>query len=314
MAGGLRDGGLPTPAGSVGSTSVADRANDKKPKVSPEWAAQNIGYDAPCPHGCPGLVCPHRRSQCFLPTDGPDSAVAKDGLDGKEANLGFGHRLFNAYFGPEEQAEEEASTSNRRGLPAPFSAPPFPFAEHIGPIVGLKDESVWPLMEAIYNGPSGNWFKDKRIKVYGWVDPSLNFSTSRKSNVPVSYDIYADKLELSQAIVIFERQTDSSQKDYCDWGFKWTNLYGIDYRYTTAKGYFSDQLLKHNHLYGYDPLQLYADFYIPWVAEGMIIRAGRYISPIDIEAQLSPENYLYTHSTMWDPLESTCRHASLSIL
>jgi Putative beta-barrel porin-2, OmpL-like. bbp2 len=101
--------------------------------------------------------------------------------------------------------------------------------------------------------------------------------------------------------------TDSVQTDNYDWGFKFTNLYGIDYRYTTAKGWFSDQLLKHNRLYGWDPLQLYADFYIPWVRQGMIIRFGRYISPIDIEAQLSPENYLYTHSLMYtyDPYTFT---------
>ena len=44
----------------------------------------------------------------------------------------------------------------------------------------------------------------------------------------------------------------------------------MDYRYTTAKGWFSDQLLKHNHLYGYDPLQLYLDIYFPSVAQGMM--------------------------------------------
>ena len=90
-----------------------------------------------------------------------------------------------------------------------------------------------------------------------------------------------------------------SRPTRCDWGFKVTNLFGIDYRYTTAKGWFSDQLLKHNNLYGYDPLQLYFDLYFPRIAQGMILRVGRYISPIDIEAQLSPENYLYSHSVMY---------------
>ena len=101
--------------------------------------------------------------------------------------------------------------------------------------------------------------------------------------------------------------TDSVQTENYDWGFKFTNLYGIDYRYTTAKGYFSDQLLKHNNLYGYDPLQMYVDLYVPWVRQGMIIRVGSYISPIDIETQLSPENYLYTHSVMYtyDPYTFT---------
>ena len=39
--------------------------------------------------------------------------------------------------------------------------------------------------------------------------------------------------------------------------------------------------------------------YIPHVAKGMVIKAGRYISPPDIEAQLAPDNYLYTHSLMF---------------
>jgi hypothetical protein len=31
----------------------------------------------------------------------------------------------------------------------------------------------------------------------------------------------------------------------------------------------------------------------------MVIKFGRYISPPDIEAQLAPDNYLYTHSLMF---------------
>jgi hypothetical protein len=41
---------------------------------------------------------------------------------------------------------------------------------------------------------------------------------------------------------------------------------------------------------------LYADLYFPHVAEGMDLRIGRYISLPDIEAQLAPNNYTYTHS------------------
>jgi hypothetical protein len=218
----------------------------------------------------------------------------------------FGSRLFKAYFGKKEQ-EEETESNYRTGVLAPFSSPPFPFTDHIGPVIGYKDTTEWPLMEAVYAGPNADWWKKNRIKIYGWADPSVTFGTSKNSNVPLSYAIVPNSLQLSQAILIFERVTDSVQTDHVDWGFKFTSLYGIDYRYTTAKGYFSDQLLKHNNLYGYDPLQMYVDIYIPWVREGMIIRAGRYISPIDIEAQLSPENYLYTHSVMYtyDPYTFT---------
>ncbi len=114
-----------------------------------------------------------------------------------------------------------------------------------------------------------------------------------------SYAIVPNKLELSQIVINLERTLDTAQQDHVDWGFKFTSLYGIDYRYTLAKGYFSDQLLKHNHLYGYDPIQLYFDFYLPKIFQGSILRVGRYISPLDIEAQFSPDNFLYSHSLMY---------------
>ncbi len=236
-----------------------------------------------------------------------DSATAQGAFNtGPKTYEGFGTRLFNAYFNPED-VEEEAASTKRRGLVIPWDSPPFPFSDHMGPNIGYRDTSVYPLMDAIYHGPNGDWWKKSRIKIYGWADPVVTFGTSQHSNVPLSYSIVPNSLQLSQAILIFERVTDSVQTDHIDWGFKFTSLYGIDYRYTTAKGWFSDQLLKHNNLYGYDPLQVYADMYIPWVREGMIIRLGRYISPIDIEAQLSPENYLYTHSLMYtyDPYTFT---------
>jgi hypothetical protein len=80
-------------------------------------------------------------------------------------------------------------------------------------------------------------------------------------------------------------------------------LYGIDYRYTAAKGILDGQLLGRNQLYGYDPLLFYGQVYVPWVAEGMVVKVGRFISPADIEAQLAPSNYLVTHSVMftYDP-------------
>jgi hypothetical protein len=228
---------------------------------------------------------------------------------GSEANLGFPRRLINAYFDePAEKAPDDPNAPpSRRGMDAPFQAPPMPFSDFIGPLVGVNDTSVFPLMEALYKGPNGQAWKDSQLKIYGWADPAYNASTSRNSNVPLSYAIVPNKLELSQQIVIIERTMDTVQQDHMDWGFRINNLYGIDYRYTTAKGYFSDQLLKHNHLYGYDPLQLYVDIYFPTIGEGSILRLGRYISPLDIEAQLSPDNFLYTHSVMftYDPYTFT---------
>jgi hypothetical protein len=40
----------------------------------------------------------------------------------------------------------------------------------------------------------------------------------------------------------------------------------------------------------------YGEVFIPQVMEGLMIRFGRYISIPDIEAQLAPNNYMYSHS------------------
>jgi hypothetical protein len=84
-------------------------------------------------------------------------------------------------------------------------------------------------------------------------------------------------------------------------------VFGVDYRTITAKGWFSDQLLKHNNLYGYDQTECYVLVYFPKVVQGMVLQIGRYISPPDIEAQLAPQNYLYSHSLMFtaDPYTYT---------
>jgi hypothetical protein len=228
---------------------------------------------------------------------------------GSEADRSFVRRLFDSYRDEPTQTTppDPNAPPSRRGMAAPFTAPPMPFSDFIGPTIGVNDTSVFPLMDALYRGKNGQAWKDSRIKIYGWADPSYNASTSKNSNVPVAYSIVPNKIELSQAILIFERPVDTVQQDHFDWGFRFTNLYGIDYRYTTAKGWFSNQLLKHNDLYGYDPLQLQVDLYMPHIGDGTNIRIGRYISPLDIEAQLSPDNFLYTHSLMfaYDPYTFT---------
>ena len=112
-----------------------------------------------------------------------------------------------------------------------------------------------------------------------------------------------------------ERLPDTVQTDHVDWGFRFAQLYGQDYRYTTTKGVLSSQLLKHNHEYGYDPVMFYVDLYIPNVGKGMSIRMGRYVSLPDIEAQLAPNNYTYSHSLLYtiDPYTQTGIVASIKL-
>jgi hypothetical protein len=222
----------------------------------------------------------------------------------------FLHRLLRAYRKQFTNKDEEKKDDNggeatqtpyRRALPAPLPSPPLPSGEWQGyPLVGVPpDDTVYPLMEAIYGGPYGDIIKESRIKAYGWVNASGNYSTSRNSNTPDSYWIVPNRFELDQFVFRLERQVDSAQTDHIDWGFRATALYGMDYRYMTAGGWFSDQLLKHNALYGWDPTELYFDTYFPGVAQGMILRVGRWIACPDIETQFAPDNYMGTHSILF---------------
>jgi hypothetical protein len=102
--------------------------------------------------------------------------------------------------------------------------------------------------------------------------------------------------ELDQAVIYIERVPDTVQQNHVDWGFRFATIYGENYRYTTAYGVASYQLLQHNFEFGYDFPMVYGEIYLPKVAEGLLIRFGRYISVPDIEAQLAPNNYMYSHS------------------
>ena len=63
------------------------------------------------------------------------------------------------------------------------------------------------------------------------------------ATAPVSYDYTPNTVQLDQAVLYIERLPDTMQNDHFDWGFRVSGLYGVDYRYTTAYGLFSYQLL-----------------------------------------------------------------------
>jgi hypothetical protein len=197
----------------------------------------------------------------------------------------------------------------RRIQPPPFDSPPFPASDwQIGgsTIIGDPGElAPFPLMQAIYEGPGGQAWKDSKIQIYGWVNFSGNISTSHPSsksengNFPLVYDIRPNRMELNQIVLYVERLPDENQTDHIDWGFRFSALYGLDYRFTFSRGWFSDQLLKHNSYYGVDTPMVYFDLYIPYVFQGMNIRIGRIISEPDIEAQLAPNNLMASHSILY---------------
>jgi Putative beta-barrel porin-2, OmpL-like. bbp2 len=244
------------------------------------------------PAGCTGAVDPYKNYACL------------------EAYLGtdFMSRLVNYYrleWGHEAPPVDPKAPPGSRAdwPPTPQSIPPMPFTEW--PYGGTTNLGVTrpssvdsPLMAALGNTQAGSWMNDNHIQVYGWIDPGGNLSTStvRGGNAPAAYSYNPNNLQLDQAVIYFERLPDTVQKDHIDWGFRVAPIYGENYRYTTAYGLFSSQFLNQNLNSGFDIPMAYVELFVPQVMEGLMIRFGRYISIPDIEAQLAPNNYMYSHS------------------
>ncbi len=226
------------------------------------------------------------------------------------ARQGFLKRLSQAYVEDWRGTGAGGPEPPRRALPSPLNSPPFPNSDWSyggSPEIGAPDTNVPPLMEALYGGSNGDAWERSRVKLYGWLEGSFNLSTSNNSNYPAAYDIFANRIELDQAVLYVERIPDTVQTDRFDWGFHLSGLFGTSYRFTTNLGYFSGQLLDDHREYGFDPALEYLDLYFPQVADGLNIRVGRFISIPGIEAQLAPNNYVYTHSLLYaiDPFTDT---------
>ncbi len=197
-----------------------------------------------------------------------------------------------------------------RSLPSPLPSLPFPVSDWDGaPLIGIDATAPnYPLQKAL-------GFTKSKVKIYGWVDVGGDISSSKHSNAPTSYDIIPNSVLLDQIGLKFDKQPNTIQTDHFDYGFLVTTIFGTDYRYTTGKGYFSNQLLQHNNKYGVDPAEVYGLLYFPKVADGLLLKVGRFISPADIEAQWATDNYLYTHSLMFtvDPYTFTGAQATIKL-
>jgi hypothetical protein len=275
-------------------------------------AATPAAATVPAPTPCTGTPDPYKNYACL------DSYLGTGVLE-RFVNY---YKLEMGQPGP--PADPTAPSQRKAGWdPAPEPTPPMPFTDWpYGGTTSLganRSGSVdSPLMVAIANTDVGKWLNDTGIQVYGWVDPGGNLSTNstrRQGNAPIAYAAYPNTVQLDQVVLYVERTPDTIQTDHVDWGFRLSALYGENYRYTISNGIATYQLTKYNNQNGFDFPMLYGELYIPQVAEGLMLRLGRYISLPDIEAQLAPNNYMYTHSMTyaWDNYTNEGLQASLAV-
>jgi len=245
------------------------------------------------------------------------SGGAAEGCAAGSANRSFSERFassYKDYLAWNGDPADAAPTWREGYAPPPESSPPFPFtAWPIGgtEVIGYDNQYYGPLMEALWCGSNGKAWKDSRVTVYGWANAGFNRSTSHTGyngangtggNFPAAYAYQGNTAQMDQVALYVERTPDVVQKDHFDWGFRLAGVWGTDTKYTFSRGLFSNQFSNANNKiqkYGYDIPMAYIEGYFPGVADGMILRVGRYISIPDIEAQLAPNNYTYTHSLLY---------------
>ena len=246
--------------------------------------------------------------------DAPQQAPAASAPAPQAPAGNFFERFGSAYREDWHPTQPAGPAPTKRGYDSPLDSTPFPSPDYsVGgtPVIGAPDTQTYPLMQAVNENKS-------RTKIYGWFNGGFDVSSSNKgdgANSPAAYYYNPNRIIPDQEVLYIERLPDTVQTDHIDWGFRLAQLYGQDYRYTTSKGVFSQQLLARNHEYGYDPVMYYLDIYFPHVAKGMNVRMGRYISLPDIEAQLAPNNYTYSHSLLYtvDPYTQTGIVASIKL-
>ena len=185
------------------------------------------------------------------PTATPVAANSTDGL-----LLRFLGNFFNGSQDIPDSAwpYNSGPPSELRKFPAPQNSPPFPYAEYqLGgtPIIGDRNEqTVYPLMKALFDGPDGQWWKDSRIFLTGWVEIGGNASTSSNQpgnngnnlygNAPYLYDQVPNALNLHQLDFHAIRLPDTYQTDHIDWGFRrrcpvWSGLSLYDHEGTVQQ-------------------------------------------------------------------------------
>jgi len=161
-------------------------------------------------------------------------------------------------------------------------------------------------------GTFPGWLLDgQRIQISGWTDMSFTASSATHEQLPMGFNFQANDFLLQQNWLRVDRPVVTSGTSEPTFGFRWdTILPGSDYRFTLARGIFDEQLTADHgqpNLYGIDPIQFYAEAYVPTVAAGLDLKVGRFFAQYGAEANDAPSNALgsHTYTFIYDPFTHT---------
>ena len=141
------------------------------------------------------------RGEVVAQGDSASGTPQSAGSVSPETQPWFLQRFFSAYveeFSPPPAESTSGPEPARRALPAPWDSPPYPSSEYQGsPLIGVPvGTKEYPLMKALGGTSLGEVMRESRIKTYGWVNGSYNWSNANNSNQPTSYWIVPKSMVL----------------------------------------------------------------------------------------------------------------------
>ena len=149
-------------------------------------------------------------------------------------------------------------------------------------------------------------------KLEGWIDGDYSASSTRRSNLPLGFNLFADHAHLHQAWLTIDHPLIKPSADGPGRAQLHFDLYvGSDYVFTRARGLFGRQTGE----IGFDPLQFFVQGHVDGLARGTDVQVGRFSSPIGAEYNASANNALPSHSYsfIYDPFTHTGVYASTTL-
>ena len=127
--------------------------------------------------------------------------------------------------------------------------------------------------------------EESQVKFYGWIENSYTGNMNGRPRNGQNFGVTPNSLSNSwmgnQYYLIFEKPLE--QKDEINFGFRSDNLFGNDWAFNHARGYF-DTVTRAGGFGGYDPAQFYGEVHLPFLTEGGIdVKAGRFYTILGYE-------------------------------
>ena len=183
----------------------------------------------------------------------------------------------------------ESTTPEPVVIPAPIAPPPTvaptapaPFAPGQPP-----PPDRWWIMREVQGTWLGALLDDNRVYLSGWTEASYTGSTSRVSNLPVTFNDRANTFLLQQQWFRLDRPVVTSGTSTPTFGYHLDVMVGSDYRWMLMRGLLNSQLVNctgAQNLYGVDPVQFFVNAYFPKLFRGTEFRIGRTYNPWGYES------------------------------